>query len=85
MHVLQYVYVHAYSSSGSTPFWYFALDCACLSRGKGEGDKHITEACDAAIGRYGGFFGPFLNLTLADHLESLAAGGGRSSAPHSVL
>jgi arylsulfatase I/J len=54
-------------------------------RGEGEGDKHITEACDAAIGRYGGFFGPFLNLTLADHLGSLASGGDRISAPHSVL
>jgi hypothetical protein len=32
-------------------------------RGEGEQDGHITEACDAAIKHYGGFFGPFLNYS----------------------
>jgi hypothetical protein len=30
-------------------------------RGPGEQNKDVAAACDAAIHRYGGFFGPFVN------------------------
>ena len=32
-------------------------------RGPGEQNKDVAAACTAAVDRYGGFFGPFVNIT----------------------
>ena len=32
-------------------------------RGPGEQNKDVAAACTAAVDRYGGFFGPFVNVT----------------------
>ena len=45
-------------------------------RGEGEQDKHVDEACAAAVQRYGGFFGPFHDLGTASIHSSTSAGGG---------
>lgn len=35
-------------------------------RGPGEQNKDVAAACAAAVDRYGGFFGPFVNITAFD-------------------